>query len=234
MMESDGDYDRLAAAARDSLEILGGVASCRTPSPCYEQMISANKDESNGKAEDGDVTFLFQTSTTRSKQPLDTLVESQVFESSPLQDTSPCLQPKHNQDASSQVYEVMVDMSRKSSNPPPPPNTRYFNLMSPPQQADLLATTPRVLKKQESTPQVTMNQKPQLNKGAKSFSFRTQPSESESIYYADLELKNSKRDATVIINTRNSTDPPTHYDLIDHKVSMILNHTVQQHREKQY
>ena len=133
-----------------------------------------------------------------------------------------------------QVYETMTDLSIKNTRKSVCDSlvgNRYQNIY-PFNKPPPLTTKPTNLPRRESSPHVTNKPKPVLQHGAKSFAFSrgSSSSDGQSIYYAELDLTSKNNNSTVIVNTIHSSEPSTHYDKIDHKVSQVLQDTVQHHR----
>ncbi|KAI6652132.1 Insulin receptor substrate 2 [Oopsacas minuta] len=130
-----------------------------------------------------------------------------------------------------QVYETMAVVTEKNHQKSAndyPSSKRYQNI-HPMKKPPPLTTKP--ILRRESTPHTINKPKPVLENVAKSFAF-TRASSSDNIYYAELDLQN--KDDTVIVNQIHSTNPPTQYDKIDHKLSNILKETVKNHREQKH
>ena len=133
----------------------------------------------------------------------------------------------------SQEYETMADLTVKKTFKTVNDslvNNRYQNIY-PFNKPPPLTSNPTSLLRRESSPQVTHKQNPVLENTAKSFAFsRGSSSDGQSIYYAELDLCKDDK-STVVVKSIHASGPSTYYDKIDHKLSNILQETVQHHRE---
>ena len=146
-----------------------------------------------------------------------------------IQKTSCAINDKETIELDKQVYETMVNMSAKKSATIIPSDNRYQNVHPLRKPSPL---TPKPILRRETSPFISNKQKPVLDKTAKSFAFSpNSPSDPNSIYYAELDLKTED---TIFVNEIHCTSPATQYDKIDHKLSNILQETVRTHREQKY